>query len=68
MPLSERSSKSLGQEKPSIVSKYCFPREFPMTVLPEHLGSMNMQRHMALIIKQVLVSQDNASVKEQMSA
>lgn len=39
-----------------------------MTVLPDYLGSMNMQRHMTLIIKLVLVSQDKASMKEQMSA
>lgn len=37
-----------------------------MTVLPEHLGSM--QRHMALIIKLVLVSQDEARMKDQMFA
>lgn len=68
MLLTWRSSESLGQEKSSIISKYCLPSEFPMTLLPEHLGSMNMQRHMTLIIKLALVSQDKASMKEQMSA
>jgi len=38
-----------------------------MMVLPGHLGSMNMQRHMILIIKVVLVSQGKAGMKEQMS-
>lgn len=65
----ERLSKCLGREKAIIVSKYCsFPREFPMTVLPEHLGNMNTQRRMTLVIKLVLVSQDKSSMKEQMSA
>lgn len=35
-----------------------------MTRLPEHLGNMSMQRHMALIIKLVLASQDEARMKE----
>lgn len=39
-----------------------------MTVLLEHLGNMNTQRHMTLIIKLVLVSQGKSSMKEQMSA
>lgn len=40
-----------------------------MTVLPEHhLGNMSMQKHMALIIKLVLVSQDEARTKDQMFA
>lgn len=65
----ERLSKHLGKGKAIIVSKYCsFPREFPMAVLPEHLGNMNTQRHMTLTIKLVLVSQDKCSLKDQMSA
>lgn len=39
-----------------------------MTVLPEHLGNMSMQRQMALIIKLVLVLQDEAGMKDQMFA
>lgn len=55
-PLRQRLSRNFGQDKMSIVSKYCFSREFPMTVPPEHLGNTSMQRHMALVIKLVVVS------------
>lgn len=69
MSLRQRLSNNFGQDKTSIVSKYCFSREFAMTVLPEHhLGNMSMQQHMALIIKLVLVSQDEARAKDQMFA